>query len=129
MRISDWSSDVCSSDLNVPRRGERWKLMLKLNLRVPLLFLLLLPFLVMFLPLQKRRAKKRNNKTQKTSATSGLLTVLRPSAKRKKNNSKERFVSKERVVRVLPIISPCLRTLLPSLFIVGAVQYPHTLGE
>src|SRR3546814_44187 len=112
MRISDWSSDVCSSDL-----------------RVPLLFLLLLPFLVMFLPLQKRRAKKRNNKTQKTSATSGLLTVLRPSAKRKKNNSKERFVSKERVVRVLPIISPCLRTLLPSLFIVGSVQYPHTLGE
>src|SRR3546814_8118850 len=99
LRISDWSSDVCSSDLNVPRRGERWKLMLKLNLRVPLLFLLLLPFLVMFLPLQKRRAKKRNNKTQKTSATSGLLTVLRPSAKRKKNNSKERFVSKERVVR------------------------------
>src|SRR3546814_3993919 len=67
----------------------------------------------MFLPLQKRRAKKRNSKTQKTSATSGLLTVLRPSAKRKKNNSKERFVSKERVVRVLPIISPCLRTLLP----------------
>src|SRR3546814_1346545 len=93
MRISDWSSDVCSSDL----RGERWKLMLKLNLHVPLLFLLLLPFLVMFLPLQKRRAKKRNNKTQKTSATSGLLTVLRPSAKRKKNNSKERLVSKERV--------------------------------
>src|SRR3546814_19189574 len=84
--------------------------MLKLNLRVPLLFLLLLPFLVMFLPLQKRRAKKRNNKTQKTSATSGLLTVLRPSAKRKKNNSKERIVSKESVVRVLPIISPCLRT-------------------
>src|SRR3546814_6435059 len=91
MRISDWSSDVCSSDL----------------------------------PLQKRRARKRNNKTQKTSATSGLLTVLRPSAKRKKNNSKERFVSKERVVRVLPIISPCLRTLLPSLFIVGSVQYPQ----
>src|SRR3546814_7586000 len=76
----------------------------------------------MFLTLQKRRAKKRNNKTQKTSATSGLLTVLRHSAKRKKNNSKERFVSKERVVRVLPIISPCLRTLLPSLFIVGSVQ-------
>src|SRR3546814_7073610 len=80
---------------NVPRRGERWKLMLKLNLRVPLLFLLLLPFLVMFLPLQQRRAKKRNNKTQKTSATSGLLNVLRPSAKRKKKNSNERFVSKE----------------------------------
>src|SRR3546814_21124371 len=71
--------------------------MLKLNLRVPLLFLMLLPFWVMFLPLQKRRAKKRNNKTQKTSATSGLLTVLRLSAKRKKNNSKERFVSKESV--------------------------------
>src|SRR3546814_3719677 len=68
--------------------------MCKLNVRVPLLCLLLLPFLVMFLPLQKRRAKKRNNKTQKTSATSGLLTVLRPSAKRKKNNSKERFVSR-----------------------------------
>src|SRR3546814_18275451 len=84
---------------NVPRRGERWKLMLKLNLRVPLLFLLLLPFLVMFLPLQKRRAKKRNNKTQKPSATSGLLTVLRPSAKRKKNNSKERFVRQEGVER------------------------------
>src|SRR3546814_11081268 len=81
---------------NVPRRGERWKLMLKLNLRVPLLSLLLLPFLVMFLPLQKRRATKRNNKTQKTSATRGILTVLRPSAKRTKTNSKDRLVSKDR---------------------------------
>src|SRR3546814_10846070 len=25
MRISDWSSDVCSSDLDVARRRERWK--------------------------------------------------------------------------------------------------------